>query len=147
MTTISNNTNPAADSKPTNTPPQRSTRAVPILLTGYQYNDEGTYVGPYQFEKNMDSDEVYLRKGITLIAPPLDVPVDQEAYFDGAKWATRNLTLSYLPDRVIPSPEEIAAMEAYALEETRRKEEIEQSKLQEMQQAELQVKQGVIDGN
>jgi hypothetical protein len=79
-----------------------STKITPIILTGYQYNDQGTFIGVYKFEKNMDKEEVHMPRGMTLQPPPTTVSVDQEIFFDGQQWVTRNLTLSGFPDRELP---------------------------------------------
>ncbi|MEB0137988.1 MULTISPECIES: hypothetical protein [unclassified Undibacterium] len=78
----------------------KKTRPV-THVTGYQWGDDGGYIGPYQFEKNRDKPEIHLPPRTTLLAPPGDLPVDLEAAWDGSQWICRRLCLSYLPDRVL----------------------------------------------
>lgn len=74
-----------------------------ITLTGYQYGDSGQFIGPYQFEKNKDKEEVHLPPRTTLTAPPSALAVDEEVWFDGEDWAVRKLNLFWLPDRETPA--------------------------------------------
>ena len=78
------------------------TKIAPTILIGYQYNDNGAFIGAYAFEKNGDTEAVYLPRNITLLMPPDNVAIDQEVYFDGQQWGLRNLTLSGFPDRELP---------------------------------------------
>lgn len=82
-----------------------SEKMTPIIVTGYQYGDHGHFIGEYQFEKNLDKEEVHCPPRTTLLAPPTDLPVDRETYFDGEQWQVRLLTLPWLPERVLPETE------------------------------------------
>jgi hypothetical protein len=78
---------------------------VPTLITGYQYGDNGQFIGEYRFEKNRDKEEIHCPPCTTLQPPPTNLPVDEEAYFDGKQWQVRRLSLSWLPDRELPDLE------------------------------------------
>ncbi len=70
-------------------------------LTGYQWGDNGIYIGPYEFDNNQDKEEVHLPPRTTLIKPPKKLAVDEEAAWNGEKWIVRRLSLAYLPDREV----------------------------------------------
>lgn len=79
----------------------------PAMITGYQYGDDGQFIGKYRFEKNRDKEEIHCPPCTTLQPPPTDLPVDEEAYFDGQQWQVRRLSMAWLPDRELPpQPEE-----------------------------------------
>jgi hypothetical protein len=80
-------------------------KMTPAIITGYQYGDHGNFIGEYQFEKNLDKEEVHCPPCTTLLAPPTDLSIDQEAYFDGEQWQVRLLSLPWLPEN-LPEMEE-----------------------------------------
>jgi hypothetical protein len=65
------------------------------MITGYQWGDNQSYIGPYSFANNLDKDEIHLPPKTTLKAPPTGLPVDQEAAWDGADWIVRNVAPSW----------------------------------------------------
>ncbi|MFZ6687495.1 hypothetical protein ACO0K0_07085 [Undibacterium sp. SXout11W] len=71
----------------------------PDTMTGYQWGDDGQFIGLYPFPNNNDKEEVHLPPRTTLTAPPNELAVDEEAFWDGEQWLLRRLTPSYLPER------------------------------------------------
>lgn len=95
---------------------------TPILITGYQWGQDFRYIGPYQFEKNMDREEVYLPSSMkmTLVEPP-EIPSGQFAQWDveSKSWNLRDLpsvpaAAPVLPADQLMPPEEFAQREAAA---------------------------------
>jgi hypothetical protein len=84
-----------------------SKNTMPAMVTGYQYGDDGQFIGEYRFEKNRDKEGIHCPPCTTLQPPPIELPVDEEAYFDGQQWQVRRLALSWLPDRELPVEEEV----------------------------------------
>lgn len=70
------------------------------LITGYQYGDDFSFIGPYPFYDNLDQDGAHLPPRTTLIAPPADIPPGHEAAFDVATdaWIIRPEDLSWMDD-------------------------------------------------
>lgn len=54
------------------------------MMTGYQYGDDGRFIGPYQFPDNKDKTTVHLPPNTTLSEPPKDIATGQAAFFDAA---------------------------------------------------------------
>ena len=71
------------------------------LIIGYQWGDDGTYIGPYTFQNNRDKKDIHLPPRTTLTPPPEQIAVDEEAAWDGEQWVVRRLSLSHLPDREV----------------------------------------------
>lgn len=67
-----------------------------ILITGYQYGDDMSYIGTYTFDGNLDRWALHLPPKTTLKAPPANLPVDQEAVWDGNDWTIRHVAMSWL---------------------------------------------------
>ncbi|MBR7777375.1 hypothetical protein [Undibacterium rugosum] len=70
-------------------------------LTGYQWGDDGAYIGPYAFDNNLDKEDVHLPPRTTLTPPPDQLAVDEEAAWDGKLWVVRRLSMSHLPNREV----------------------------------------------
>ena len=69
-------------------------------LTGYQWGENGNYIGPYSFDNNLDKEAIHLPPRTTLTPPP-NVAIDQEAVWNGKEWQVRRLSMSHLPDREV----------------------------------------------
>ena len=80
--------------------------AAPTIVTGYQYGDDNGFIGEYSFENNRDKDAIHLPPRTTLQAPPRNLPVDQEAAWDGNTWVIRKVALSWLLDRALPDADD-----------------------------------------
>lgn len=80
--------------------------APPARITGYQWGDDLRFIGPYTFDNNGDKEEIHLPPRTTLIEPPQNLPVDQEAAWEAgrSRWIVRNVAMSHLPDRERPAP-------------------------------------------
>lgn len=61
------------------------------LITGYQWGHENRYIGPYEFENNMDQDAVHLPRNTTLEAPPSEAPAEHFVVWESARarWEIR----------------------------------------------------------
>lgn len=61
------------------------------MMTGYQYGDDGRFIGPYKFPDNKDKAVVHLPPTTTLTEPPKDIATGQAAFFDVATglWVVR----------------------------------------------------------
>lgn len=55
------------------------------LIKGYQYGDEKQYIGEYEFEDNLDKEDVHIPPRTTLIPPPA-VPEGMRAVWNGTSW-------------------------------------------------------------
>ncbi|MFZ4286627.1 hypothetical protein [Variovorax sp. HJSM1_2] len=84
-----------------NTAEQLPTREV---LTGHQWGDDLSYIGPYNFERNLDQMNIHLPPRTILKAPPTDLPEGKEAAinatFDG--WIVRDVDLSWMVEASAP---------------------------------------------
>ncbi|MEJ7804439.1 MAG: hypothetical protein WKG03_00745 [Telluria sp.] len=60
-------------------------------IIGYQWGGEGRYIGPYEFENNMDQEAVHLPRNTALDAPPSEVPTGHVVVRDVARgrWEIR----------------------------------------------------------
>jgi len=56
------------------------------LITGYQYNEDGFFIGIYKFHKNLDKDEIHLPHNTTLTPIPEGLEDGQVVKWDGRKW-------------------------------------------------------------
>lgn len=68
------------------------------MVKGYQWGSHGQFIGEYNFPANKDQYAIHMPPNTTLIEPPRNLPVDQEAAWDGAKWVVRNVQLDWMPD-------------------------------------------------
>lgn len=78
-------------------------------LTGYQFGDDGSFIGPYTFPVDpREGAPVYLPPRTLLVSPPLDVPAGYEAAINdaGDGWIVREEDLSWM------DPASLAAMRA-----------------------------------
>lgn len=68
-----------------------------IMLTGYQWGDDNSYIGTYLFPNNEDQEYVHLPPRTTLIPPPYPDP-GYEAAIDliTGLWITRPENLSWV---------------------------------------------------
>lgn len=71
-------------------------------IMGYQWGDDMRYIGPYEFDNNLDQEAIHMPPKTTLLKPPTGLPVDQEAAWDSKGWIVRNVKMSYLPNREVP---------------------------------------------
>lgn len=67
-------------------------------ITGYQYGDDFSFIGAYEFDNNLDQEDVHVPPKTTLIAPPTDLAPGKEAAFDEATnaWVIRDEDLSWM---------------------------------------------------
>jgi hypothetical protein len=74
------------------------------MITGYQWGDDGSFIGPYAFPNNLDQEAIHLPPCTTLIAPPTDVPAGMEAAWDAftEDWVMREEDLSWMPAPPMP---------------------------------------------
>lgn len=78
-------------------------------LTGYQFGDDGSFIGSYTFPVDpREGAPVHMPPRTLLIAPPLDVPAGHEAAINdaGDGWIVREEDLSWM------DPASLAALRA-----------------------------------
>lgn len=78
----------------------------PSTIKGYQWGDDGSFIGVYPFPNNQDKEEIHLPPRTTLIAPPTIIPAGYEAAFDVStqKWVIRVENLSWFSMQTIGDP-------------------------------------------
>lgn len=69
-------------------------------ITGYQWGDDMSYIGAYQFERNLDQMAIHLPPRTTLQPPPAGLAIGKEAAYDEdqAAWVVRNEDLSWMDE-------------------------------------------------
>ena len=67
-------------------------------IKGYQWGAYGQFTGEYTFPANKDRYDIHMPPNTTLIEPPRNLPVDQEAAWNGVGWIVRNVQFDWLPD-------------------------------------------------
>ena len=75
-------------------------------ITGYQWGDDGSYIGPYTFPNNGDQEAVHLPPRTTLTPPPADIPAGHEAAMDVATgaWVIRLEDLGWMATETLTDP-------------------------------------------
>lgn len=63
-------------------------------VTGYQWGDNGAYIGPYVFD--VVGDVPHVPPNTTIVAPPSAMAAGKEAAWDGAAWVVRNKDLGWM---------------------------------------------------
>lgn len=71
------------------------------ILTGYQWGEDGSYIGPYSFHNNLDKEEVHLPPNTTLVPPPMVTESFKEAAWDGEKWFVRDELLGWMDSTTV----------------------------------------------
>lgn len=66
------------------------------MITGYQWGDDGHYIGVYEFPNNLDKEEIALPPRTTLLAPPVVTEPFKEAAWDGTQWIVRDEVLTWV---------------------------------------------------
>lgn len=76
------------------------------MVTGYQYGDDCSYIGVYQFPNNEDQKAVHLPPNTTLIAPPVNIAAGYEAAFnvDTGQWHVRLEDLGWMTLQTTTDP-------------------------------------------
>lgn len=75
-------------------------------ITGYQWGDDGAYIGPYTFPNNADQEAIHLPPRTTLTPPPTDIPAGHEAAInpDHATWIVRLEDLGWMATETLTDP-------------------------------------------
>jgi len=69
-------------------------------ITGYQWGDDMSYIGTYQFVRNLDQMAVHMPPRTTLQEPPTGLVRGKEAAFDESQdtWFVRDENLSWMDE-------------------------------------------------
>lgn len=76
------------------------------FITGYQWGDDGSYIGTYQFPDNKDQVAVYLPPNTTLTPPPSVILAGYEAAINSDKvtWGIRLEDLGWMSVENLTDP-------------------------------------------
>ncbi len=78
------------------------------MVTGYQYLEDGTFVGVYKFPRNGDVADYIHMPPLTTLLPPPAMPAGKIAKWTGTAWSLINAPLpQWLVDFDFPSPDRL----------------------------------------